>query len=300
MIFLTSTSDKLQVITGSASQIDIHASWIDLVTGVVSAGRTNTKINTAATTDVVASPAASTTRNVKTLKVGNNHATASCLVTIQHTDGTNVIIFEQVTLLPLERIGYEEGVGFRYFDSLGREKVNSAAMSPNGNSNTADVVASAADTYLTGASLAIPPTRIQANTGFRWRFRMSKTGAGVAAATFNIRTGTAGAVGDASRCLYTFGAQSAVADDGFVELEANFRAVGASAVLNSFMRFEHTNASTGLDTTLAANIPRRSVVLSSAFDATPAGTIIGVSCNPGAAGVWTFQLVSVDAYALLN
>jgi hypothetical protein len=122
VLLLASTSDKLQVITGSAVNVDVHASWIDLAAGVVTAGRTNSKITTATTTDVVAPPAASTTRNVKTLHIGNVHASSSVLVTIQHTDGTNVIVLETVTLLAGERIAYVEGQGFEYIDATGVNK----------------------------------------------------------------------------------------------------------------------------------------------------------------------------------
>lgn len=124
MLLLTSTSDKVQIITTTTANVDVHASFIDLAAGVVTAGRLNTKITTATTTDVVASPAASTTRNVKTLTVANVHASASNQVTIQHTDGANVVQMEQVTLLAGERIAYREGIGMRVIDAAGMEKVN--------------------------------------------------------------------------------------------------------------------------------------------------------------------------------
>lgn len=294
MILLTSTSDQIQVITSIASQIDVHASFIDLSAGTVAAGRTNTRISTATTTTVVAAPATSTTRNVKNLKVGNNHATASCTVTIQHTDGTNVIIIEQVTLAPAERISYEEGTGIRYFDTLGREKVASIGLGASGNSNTASVTASAADTYLTGSSLAIG-SRLQVGSSFHWTFRATKTAAGVATPIFNIRTGTAGTTADTARCVHTGVAQTAVVDTAWFELEANFQQVGTSAVLNSVLRMDHTAAdAAGMGTF------RYVQVASSAFDATPAGTIIGVSCNPGTSGVWTFQFVKIASDGLTS
>src|ERR1044072_3728058 len=124
MILLTSTSDKLQVVTGWAGAVDIHASFLDLASGVVTAGRTNSKPVTATTTDAVASPAASTTRNVKALHIANVHATVANQVTIQHTDGSNVVQLESVNLLPGERISYREGVGMRVIDSAGLEEIN--------------------------------------------------------------------------------------------------------------------------------------------------------------------------------
>lgn len=128
MLLLTSTGDKIQIITGSAGNIDVHVSYIDLASGVVTAGRKNSKITTATTTDVVDPPGASTTRNTKTLHVANIHATNSNLVTIQHTDGTNAIQIEQITLLAGERIAYREGVGTRVIDANGVEKTNPNAL----------------------------------------------------------------------------------------------------------------------------------------------------------------------------
>lgn len=126
MLFLTTTSDKLQVITGSAGTVDVHVSWTDLSGTTVTAGRTNTKITTAATIDVLASPAASTVRNTRYLVVANNHATNPNVVTLQHTDGTNVIPIETVNLQPGERLSYTEGTGLRVIDVNGVEKTNIA------------------------------------------------------------------------------------------------------------------------------------------------------------------------------
>lgn len=299
MLLLTSTSDLIRVVTSAAGTINCHASFADATGSPVTSvkvGRTNTPtISTATTTTVVGSPAAGDSRNVKSLKISNDHATISNTITLQHTDGANVVPLEVVTLAPGERLGYEEGVGIRVYDALGREKVNSVGLGLSGNSNTADVVASAADTYLAGSSIPIA-NRLQVGSSFHWTFRATKTAAGVAAATFNIRTGTAGAVGDASRCLHTFSAiQTAAVDTGWFELEANFRIIGSVAVLQSVARMDHTAADAAGMGTLRYN-----QVLSAAFDATPTGTQIGVSCNPGAAGVWTFQFVKVASDGLIS
>jgi hypothetical protein len=241
MLLLTSTSDKIQVITSAAGQVDVHASYIDLASGVVSAGRLNTRISTATTTDVVAAPGASTTRNVKQLKVGNNSGSATNTVTIQHTDGTNVIVIEQVTLAPLERMGYEEGTGIRVFDSAGREKVTNGGL-PAGSSNTADVVANAAATYLTGGSLQIG-SRVQAGSFFKWRLRVTKTAAGVATATVAVVVGPNATTGDTARVTHSSTAiQTGAIDTGMFEVDANFRQVGATAIIQSSIRLDHTLA----------------------------------------------------------
>lgn len=130
MLLLTSTADKLQVISGSAVTVDVHASWVDRVAGppeVITPGRTNTAITTAATIDVVAAPAASTQRNVQTLNIRNKHATSANAITVQHTDGTTVAQLFSYTLLAGEALQYLDGVGFQVFDAAGGRKVSNAA-----------------------------------------------------------------------------------------------------------------------------------------------------------------------------
>jgi len=64
MLLLTSTSDIVRLITGAAaSTIEVHTSYVDVNGTTITPGRTNTRITTATTTTIVASPAASTQRN---------------------------------------------------------------------------------------------------------------------------------------------------------------------------------------------------------------------------------------------
>jgi hypothetical protein len=241
MLLLASTTDVLQIVTSAAGQVDVHANWADISGTTVTVGRTNSRIGTATTTNIVASPAASTSRNVKRVAVSNNHASVTNTVTFQHFDGTNTIIFESFTLAPGERFSYSENSGIRVYSAVGLEKtVDSIRTSAN--SNLADVVANAADTYLTGSSLAIAG-RIQAGSFFKWRFRATKTAAGVASAAFNIRFGTAGSVADTARATFTSSAaQTAATDTAMFEIDANFRQIGATAVVQGACRMDHTAA----------------------------------------------------------
>lgn len=111
MLLLASTSDLVRVVTSHAAQIEVHASWVDLSGTTVTPGRTNTPaITTATTTTVVGSPGASTARNVKHLNITNDHASQSCTVTVEHTDGTTIIELMSFTLLPGENMIFgEEG-----------------------------------------------------------------------------------------------------------------------------------------------------------------------------------------------
>ena len=123
MILLTGTSDLVQVITSAAvSTIYVHASYVDHTTTTLTPGRTNVQITTATTTTIVASPAASTQRQVKTLTIRNSHASSSNTITIQHTDGSTVAELLKYTLLAGETIQYADGEGFTVIDSSGSRK----------------------------------------------------------------------------------------------------------------------------------------------------------------------------------
>jgi hypothetical protein len=122
MLILASTSDLLRVVTSAAAQIEVHVSWVDLNGTTITPGRTNTPhITTATTTTVVASPAASTVRNVKHLNITNDHPSQSCVVTVDHTDGTTVIEMIAFTLLPGENMLFNEEGRWNHRDAQGAE-----------------------------------------------------------------------------------------------------------------------------------------------------------------------------------
>lgn len=122
MLLLTSTSDVLRVVTATAtSTIEVHASYVDLNGTTVTPGRLNTLITTATTTAVVASPSASTTRNVKGLYITNNSVGTSCNVAVVHFDGTTAIELMQFILLPGENMGYREDGSWIHRDAQGAE-----------------------------------------------------------------------------------------------------------------------------------------------------------------------------------
>lgn len=122
MLNLSSTSDIVRVITGSAASIECHASWVDLIGTTVTPGRTNTpNITTATTTTVVAAPAASTVRNVKGLYITNVHASASTRVTVEHFDGTNPAEMMGFILLPGENMTFSEEGRWTHRDAQGAE-----------------------------------------------------------------------------------------------------------------------------------------------------------------------------------
>jgi hypothetical protein len=114
MLILTASGvDKLQLISGQAVALDVHVSWVDDIVGTsATPGRTNTAITTATTTDIVATPAASTQRILKHINVRNTDGSLSCDVTIVlDQNGTDFTLYK-VTLLAQEVLEYQEGIGW--------------------------------------------------------------------------------------------------------------------------------------------------------------------------------------------
>lgn len=163
--------------------------------------------------------------------------------------------------------------------------------------STANQTGFASDTYLAGSGVLIPPGLVRAGTVYHLIFDMVKTGAGTAAATLNIRFGTAGTTSDASRLLFTFTAGSAVADTGTFEVWAHWRSVGASSVLVGVAQLRHQLAATGL-TTGGTGGSFTVIVTSAAFDSTVPNSIIGASFNGGASFSGTNVMVQAHAFNL--
>lgn len=157
------------------------------------------------------------------------------------------------------------------------------------NANTANVVANTADTYLAGSEIIVPNHGLQAKTTFHWRFSASKTAAGVAGPVFSIRVGTAGTTADTARLTLTGPAQTAAVDVGTFDLTVVLRNVGAAGVLAGALAIIHnTGGATGFANSISPVIENTGA----GFDTTTANLIVGVSCNPGAAGVWTFVTIT--------
>jgi len=115
MILLVTTTDKLQIITSAAITLDVHCSYAEynsstfVINGL---GKQNTAITTAATTDILAAPAASTVRNLKQMTARNKHATLAGDVTVQFNQNGTLFELVKVTLLAGEQLEFVEGVGF--------------------------------------------------------------------------------------------------------------------------------------------------------------------------------------------
>jgi plastocyanin len=297
MIVLAATTDKIQLITSSAATLDVHASHIDCSAAsppvVDQPERTNTAISSAATTDIVAAPGASKRRMVKTLHIRNKHASLSCDVTVQFNQNATLYELHKVTLAPGETLEYIEGIGFF-------EIAASTGPLPQGNANSADQTANAADTYLLGSTFNLNPstgTRIKVGTTFRWWISATKTAAGIATPIWQVRFGTAGTTADSNRLTFTGLAQTGVADTAMFVIVMNVRTLGATGVVEgSYGVAAHRLAATGfINQAIDA-----AEANSGAFDLTVSNLLVGVSVNPGASGVWTIKTVSLDVTNTTN
>lgn len=155
-------------------------------------------------------------------------------------------------------------------------------------STTSQSPIAGAPTYLAGSALAIPPSNLQIGTHFFWRFNMTKTAAGTATSSIDVRVGTLGATGDASRLNFVKPAGTAAADEAWNEVHAICRGpLSSSGVFVGEYIMSHNGNTVG-----HATIPIVVVnTISSAFDVTVANLIVGLSITTGAADAITIQMV---------
>lgn len=147
-------------------------------------------------------------------------------------------------------------------------------------------------TYVTGSALRIPKNKLQVGSSFEWVINLTKTGAGIAASTFDICVGTAGTTADTARVSFAKPAGTAVADQGTVTIRATVRSIGASGVIVGDFTMTHNLAATGHMVIPCANV----VTISAGFDMTVNDLIVGVCITTGAADAITIQMVQSFAW----
>jgi hypothetical protein len=278
MLFLTATTDKFQLVTSAAVNTDVHVSYADHTSTTFTPGRQNTAITTAATTDVLAAPGASTQRQVKAVTIRNKGSTSQTVTFVFNQNGTSYEI-HKATLRPDDMLQYVDGAGWMQIPF---------SIFPLSNESTANQGPGfATDTYITGSSLVIPSGWVAVGALYRLRISVGKTAAGTAATTINIRIGAAGSVADTSRVLFTMGLGTAAVDTGYYEITAMFRTVGASAVLQGTLALTSNLTITGLSNAVKAREVTGGAFNSSAI----VGQIIGASYNGGASAAHTMQWV---------
>lgn len=114
MLLLLATTDKLQLVTSAAADIDVVASIQDKTTssGAIGSASQRTTITTATTTDIVAAPSSGIERNIVELTARNTHATQACDVTVLLNANSTLYEICKFTLAAGDTLEYIEGVGW--------------------------------------------------------------------------------------------------------------------------------------------------------------------------------------------
>lgn len=111
MLLLSATTDKFDLVTSSTSALDVHVSYVDASGSTTSAGRQNTTITTATTTDILAAPAASTVRNARTINIRNRGA-ANNDVTVRLNQNATIFELHKVTVPPGATLQHSDDTGW--------------------------------------------------------------------------------------------------------------------------------------------------------------------------------------------
>lgn len=164
---------------------------------------------------------------------------------------------------------------------------------------TTQSISANTNTYITGASLAIPYV-LRVGTIFRWVIELSKDNAqtGTTAPSWTVVYGTNASISDTARLTFTGVAPTnGVADDQIVMIDALIRSVGGSGVISGVYFATHIGAAATQVTGLM-NQPTDVKKATGTFDTTVASSTIGVGVNLGANTAGTINHVSVVAWNL--
>jgi hypothetical protein len=191
------------------------------------------------------------------------------------------------------------GTSYGFFDTLTKlfSAKNDAgfvtSFGPKNQSTTSQAPAATTRTYITGSALTIPSGKLQIGSCFRWKFSMTKTAAGTAASTIDIAVGTTGTTADTAQVSFTKPAGTAAADEGVVEVLAICRGpLSASGIFAGEMIVSHNGDNVGHMTIPVAVVN----TISSGFDVTVAGLLVGLCITTGASDAITIQLVQSEAW----
>lgn len=148
MIFLSNTTETLELTTSSTADIDYQVNFVDVVpTTSATPDTSEGKITTATTTTIVAAPASSTTRQIKSISIRNKHASTANTVSVKKDiSGTEYIITTDAILQAGEVLTYEDGVGWSINDVLVSTLTNDVHLGYQDWSAISNPSAPAADT----------------------------------------------------------------------------------------------------------------------------------------------------------
>jgi len=212
MLNLDDSGSLVRVVTTGTADIEVHVSFVDFtISGdVFLPDGQNTLITTATTTTICATPGGPPNRrNVKSIHIRNDHASAANTVTVEMTNGVTAVALFKVTLAAGEVCLMNDAGAWFVYDINGGVKVGASAASDT----VAGLVMLATVAEMeafTDVTKAVTPGRM-------------KNHPGVAKSILHT-TGTATPVANAS-CTYG----CTITDSGVGRLTVNFSTAFSSA-----------------------------------------------------------------------
>jgi hypothetical protein len=114
-MILELTTDTLELVSGTAADLDVTACWVDAASGTLApsgAGMQSTAVTTATTATILAAPASGQRRTLSYLCVRNKDAADTTLVTIQtDRNATNVEQYK-ISMAPGDTLEFMDGLGW--------------------------------------------------------------------------------------------------------------------------------------------------------------------------------------------
>jgi len=159
MLLLTSTTDVIQIVATDATKLEIHASYADNASGVVTPGRQNIVVTTSGTATVVTAPGEGVERNIRTMVVRNDDPSSSNNVRVEHTNGIATVTLWYGNLSAGEEAILSQEGTWHSYDLSGLEK-NYNMIGPTGPAGSPGGATGA-----TGIQGSTGPTGAQGITG---------------------------------------------------------------------------------------------------------------------------------------
>ena len=145
MITLFGANDAVRLVTSSAANIDVVASYATKDADSVDQGTARAKISSASTTTIVSAPNSGEERKVYALSFRNTHASLANTITVQVYDGTNSYELFKITLAAGETAHWDGLNGWQYFNAQGLPKLSQSQGSSAAVVGVTNVVVLASD-----------------------------------------------------------------------------------------------------------------------------------------------------------
>jgi hypothetical protein len=241
MLILSATTDKVQVVLSgniTTNQLRCYSSYNDTTTTSITPGRIVTLTSNTTPVDIVTSPSASTQRVVGYLSVYNSD-TANATVTINLVSSSTNYGLYKATLLPGEKLEYQQGQGFKTIATDGSIKVipNQSGPSSSLVLNSTMIAVDSANSAITYADITGLSFSVTAGRQYYFKFVIPYT-------TTTVATGAAFSInGPATSNLayysyYPVNANSAAYNNGISTYDTPAAAAGNTGTLNALAFIE--------------------------------------------------------------